>query len=675
MATTAQSTEQLAVDTIRTLAMDAVQNTGNGHPGMPMGMAPVGYLLFSEVMRHNPTDPHWPDRDRFVLSAGHGSMLLYACLHLSGYDVTMDDIRHFRQWGSRTPGHPEVHHTPGVETTTGPLGQGFANAVGMAIAERFLREHFGAEVQDHHVYGICSDGDLMEGVSAEAASIAGHLGLGHLIFLYDHNRISIDGHTSLTFDTEDVNERFDAYGWHTQDVEDVNDLDALRAAIAAAQQETGRPSLIRVRSKIGYPAPNKQDTPGAHGAALGEDEVRATKELMGFDPDARFAVADDVYRHMDLHERGAAAQAAWQRAFDAWSAAHPDLRAEWDRAWAGELEEGWREALPVFAAGEKLASRAAGNTIMQAFAPYAPTMVGGAADLVESTRTTFEGAGQFSRVHAGRNVPFGIREHGMGAIVNGACAHGGIVKPYGSTFFVFSDYMRGSIRLSAVSKLPVVWVFTHDSVGLGEDGPTHQPVEHLAALRGIPDLWVIRPGDANETSVAWRVALERRDGPVLLALSRQDILTLDRSEVAPADGLERGAYTLWDSGGEPELILIATGAEVPPTLEAGRAVAAGGTRVRVVSMPCWELFEMQTAAYRDSVLPRETAARLSVEPGVSLGWAKWVGDLGESLAVDRFGASAPGTRVLEELGFTADHIAARATSVLERVSDTRKDRA
>ena len=668
-----------SIDTIRALAMDGVQKANSGHPGTAMALAPLAYTIFTRFLRANPADPAWPGRDRFVLSSGHAVILQYSLLHLTGYDLSLEDLKQFRQWGSRTPGHPERHHTPGVEVTTGPLGQGVGNAVGMALAQRYLSERYdrpgGHRPVDHTVYAICSDGDLMEGISQEAAGIAGQLGLGRLVLCYDDNRITIDGTTEISFNGEDHLKRLEALGWQTLSVDDSEDVDALTAAIAAGRDEHERPTFVKVRSHIAYPAPHAVDTAKSHGAALGEDEVRATKELMGFDPDARFAVADDVYRHMDLHERGAAAQAAWQRAFDAWSAAHPDLRAEWDRAWAGELEEGWREALPVFAAGEKLASRAAGNTIMQAFAPYAPTMVGGAADLVESTRTTFEGAGQFSRVHAGRNVPFGIREHGMGAIVNGACAHGGIVKPYGSTFFVFSDYMRGSIRLSAVSKLPVVWVFTHDSVGLGEDGPTHQPVGHLAALRGIPDLWVIRPGDANETSVAWRVALERRDGPVLLALSRQDILTLDRSEVAPADGLERGAYTLWDSGGEPELILIATGAEVPPTLEAGRAVAAGGTRVRVVSMPCWELFEMQTAAYRDSVLPRETAARLSVEPGVSLGWAKWVGDLGESLAVDRFGASAPGTRVLEELGFTADHIAARATSVLERVSDTRKDRA
>ncbi|MDO8209551.1 transketolase [Conexibacter sp. CPCC 206217] len=664
-----------SIDTIRALAMDSVQKANAGHPGTAMALAPLAYTIFTRFLHANPADPAWPDRDRFVLSSGHACVLQYSLLHLTGYDLKLDDLKQFRQWGSRTPGHPERLHTPGIEVTTGPLGQGVGNAVGLALAERFLAERYnrpgGHHPVDHHVYAICSDGDLMEGISQEAAGIAGQFGLGKIVLCYDDNRITIDGTTEISFNGEDHLKRFEALGWHTLSVDDSEDLDEIAAALAAGRDETERPTFIKVRSHIAYPAPNAVDTAKSHGAALGEDEVRATKEVMGFDPDAHFAVADDVYEHMDLREQGAAAQTAWQQTFDAWGGEHPDLKAEWERAWAGELEDGWREALPVFEAGEKLASRASGNKVMQAFAPYAPTMLGGAADLVESTRTTFVGGGQFSRVHAGRNVPFGIREHGMGAIVNGAAAHGGIVSPYGSTFFIFSDYMRGSIRLSALSKLPVVWVFTHDSVGLGEDGPTHQPVEHFAALRAIPDLWVIRPGDANETTVAWRVALERQDGPVALALSRQNIETLDRTEVAAADGLERGAYVLWDSdagGGAPELILIATGAELPATLEAGRAIAAGGTRVRVVSMPCWELFEAQTQAYRDEVLPRETGARLSVEPGVTLGWAKWVGDRGDSLGVDRFGASAPGTRVLEELGFTPEAIADRATALLQRAT-------
>ena len=664
-----------SIDTIRALAMDGVQKANAGHPGTAMALAPLGYTLFTRFLRADPAAPQWPGRDRFVLSAGHAVILQYALLHLTGYDLSLDDLRQFRQWGSRTPGHPERGHTPGVEVTTGPLGQGVGNAVGMALAERFLQERWsrpgGPSPIDHRVWAICSDGDLMEGVSQEAAGIAGQLGLGRLILCYDDNRITIDGTTELSFNAEDHLKRFEALGWHVQAVDDSEDVEAIAAALAAARDETERPSFVKIRSHIAYPAPNAVDTAKSHGSALGEEEVRATKEVMGFDPDAHFAVEEAVYRHMDLRERGAAARAAWQQGFDAWSADHPDLRAEWDRAWRGEPEPGWRDALPRFPAGESLATRAAGNAVMQALAPYTPTMVGGAADLVESTRTTFVGGGQFARVHAGRNVPFGIREHGMGAIVNGACAHGGIVKPYGSTFLIFSDYMRAAIRLSALSRLPVVWAFTHDSVGLGEDGPTHQPVEHYAALRAIPGLWFVRPADANETAVAWRVALERGDGPVALALSRQGIPTLDRDEVASADGLARGAYVLWDAGeedGDPELILIATGAEVGPTLEAGRAVAAAGVRARVVSMPCWELFEAQDDGYRDAVLPPATTARLSVEPGVALGWSRWVGERGASLSIERFGASAPGTRVLEELGFTPERIAAEGLALLERVS-------
>jgi transketolase len=669
-----------SIDTIRALAMDSVQKANSGHPGTAMALAPLAFTIFTRFLRANPGDVHWADRDRFVLSAGHACILQYSLLHLTGYDMQLDDLKQFRQFGSRTPGHPERLHTPGIEVTTGPLGQGVGNAIGLVLAERYLAERFNRPGSqhpvDHHVYAICSDGDLMEGVSQEAAGIAGQLGLGKLVLCYDDNHVTIDGTTAISFTAEDHVERFAALGWHTLSVDDSEDLDELTAAIAAGRDERERPSFIKIRSHIAYPAPHAVDTAASHGAALGEDEVRATKEVMGFDPDEHFVVAEEVYRQMDLHERGAALQRGWQQTFDAWGEENPELLAEWERAWAGELEEGWREALPSFDAGKPLASRAAGNTVMQAFAPYAPTMLGGAADLVESTRTTFVGGGSFSRVHAGRNVPFGIREHGMGAIVNGAAAHGGIVSPYGSTFFTFSDYMRGSIRLSALSKLPVVWAFTHDSVGLGEDGPTHQPVEHFAALRAIPDLWVIRPGDANETAAAWRVALERRDGPVALALSRQGIPTLDRGEVASADGLERGAYVLWDSwdgGGDgtaaaPELILIATGSEVPLTLEAGRRVAADGTRTRVVSMPCWELFEAQAQEYRDSVLPPATTARLSVEPGVTFGWSKWVGDRGEAFGVDHYGASAPGARVLEEFGFTPEGVADRATALLQRAA-------
>jgi len=657
--------ERAAIDTIRTLAMDAVQHAGNGHPGMPMAMAPAAYLLFAEVMRHNPRDPHWPDRDRFVLSAGHGSMLLYACLHLSGYDVTMDDLKAFRQLGSRTPGHPEVHETPGVEVTTGPLGQGVANAVGMALAERFLRERYGAEVQNHRVYGICSDGDLMEGVAAEAASLAGHLGLGHLIFIYDDNRISIDGPTSLSFDTEDVNARFAAYGWHVQDVDDVNDLDALRAAIAAAQEETARPSLIRVRSIIGYPAPNKQNTPAAHGAALGEDEVRAAKEAMGLDPDRTFYVPEGVYETFSAVERGAAAQAEWEQRLAEWREGNPELAAEWDLAWAGKAKPGLADALPSWDPAEKpsVATRSASGEAIQAIAPFIPTWLGGSADLNESVKTGIKGEGAYSRERAARNIYWGIREHAMGAAVNGMALHGGIVKPLGATFLQFADYMRPAIRLSALMRLPVVWVFSHDSIALGEDGPTHQPIEHLAALRAIPGLTVLRPSDANETAEAWRVAIEEVDGPVVLVLTRQNVPVLDRAGLAPAGELARGAYVLAEAEGGAEqaaATIVGTGSEVAVALAARDLLAADGVATRVVAMPSWELFAAQDAAYRDAVLP-PGQPKVSVEAGVAQGWERWVD---RAVSVDRFGASAPGAVLLREFGITPEAVAAAVRELL-----------
>ncbi|HWX45735.1 MAG TPA: transketolase [Solirubrobacteraceae bacterium] len=663
--------QRLSIDTIRGLAMDAVQKAGAGHPGTAMALAPLGYVLFRRVLHANPGDPRWPDRDRFVLSSGHACVLLYSLLHLSGYEVSLEDLEQFRQWGSRTPGHPERGHTPGVEVTTGPLGQGFANAVGMAMAERFLCERYnrpGEAVVDHHTYAICSDGDLMEGISQEGASIAGHFGLGKLTVCYDDNRITIDGSTSISFDGENHIARLAADGWHVQRVGDSEDVDALTAALAAARAETERPSFIAIRSHIAYPAPNAVDTAAAHGSPLGEEEVGAAKLAMGFDPRRSFWVDEGVYAHMSLAQAGADAEREWRVRFEQWRGAHPRLAEDWDRAWSGRLADGWREALPSFAAGEKLATRAAGQRTMAAFSAYAPTMMGGAADLVESTKTVFEGAGTFSRVHAGRNVPFGIREHAMGAIVNGAAAHGGIVKPYGSTFLVFSDYMRAPVRLSALMGLPVVWVWTHDSVGLGEDGPTHQPIEHYSALRAIPHLWVIRPADANETAQAWRVALEREDGPVALLLSRQGIPVLDRGDggVAAAEELERGGYVLWDSSPSPEIILISTGAEVPLTLESARSLAAEGTAVRVVSMPCMELFEAQSREYRDSVLPPDVTARLAVEPGATMSWWKWVGSGGDVLGLDRFGASAPGATVLSELGFTTENIAVRARAILKQ---------
>jgi transketolase len=671
--------ERLSIDTIRGLAMDTVQKAGAGHPGTAMALAPLAYTLFERFLDCNPRDPRWPDRDRFVLSSGHACVLQYSLLHLVGYELGLEDLRQFRQWGSRTPGHPERGHTPGIEITTGPLGQGFANAVGMAIAERFLAERFnrpGSEVVDHRTYAICSDGDLMEGISQEAASIAGHFGLGKLIVCYDDNRITIDGSTAISFDGENHAERLAADGWHVQRVSDCEDLDALTVALGAARAEAERPSFVSIRSHIAYPAPNAVDTAAAHGAPLGEAEVRATKVAMGWDdPERTFWVDERVREHMSLLDAGARKQAQWRERFEEWRRELPELAADWHLAWSGSgLREGWREALPTFEAGAEMATRAAGQKTMAAFSRYAPTTLGGAADLVESTKTVFEGAGEFSRPHAGRNVPFGIREHAMGAIVNGAAAHGGIVKPYGSTFLMFSDYMRGAVRLSALMGLPVVWVWTHDSIGLGEDGPTHQPVEHYASLRAIPELWVIRPADANETAQAWRVALERSDGPVALLLSRQGIPVLDRDGegLGQASELERGGYVLWDSApgeGEPELILISTGAEVPLTLRAAHALAAEGTRTRVVSMPCMELFEAQSPEYREQVLPASVGPRLAVEPGVSLSWWRWVGDRGGVLGVDRFGASAPGPKVLAEFGFTVESILARSHALLGKTEE------
>src|SRR5215218_6367762 len=661
---------ELSIDTIRALAMDAVQKASSGHPGTPMALAPVAYTIYTKFLKHNPENPGWPDRDRFVLSAGHASMLQYALLHLTGYDLTLGDMKNFRQWESRTPGHPEHFLTPGVETTTGPLGQGFANGVGMAIAERFLAERYnriGREIVNHHVYAICSDGDLMEGVAAETASIAGHLALGKLLYVYDHNRITIDGTTAVSLDTEDKAKRFEAYGWHVQNVADTEDLDALEEALKNARDEEERPSLIIVRSHIAYPAPNAVDTAAAHGSALGEDEVRAAKEAMDLNPDEHFAVPDEVYEHVNVVSRGRELEEEWNASFTAWREEFPQLAEEWDRAWSGEPDPGYEEALPVFepAKTEKLATRKAGAQVMKAFKNYVPTMIGGAADLVNSTGTEFEGGGLFGATHSGRNVAWGVREHGMGSSVNGICLHGGMVRPYGSTFLIFSDYMRPAIRLSALMDLPVAWVFTHDSVGLGEDGPTHQPVEHFMALRVIPNLTMIRPADANETSMAWRSTLEA-EGPVAMLLTRQNVPVLDRTELASAEGALRGAYVLADPGNgeEPEAILIATGSEVAVALEARTLLGEQGVAVRVVSMPSWEIFDAQSEEYRNFVLPPEVEARVSVEAGVTMGWERYVGSRGVSVGVDRFGASAPGERVLSELGITPENVVNAALDLL-----------
>ncbi len=662
--------EQRSIDTIRTLAMDAVQQANAGHPGTAMALAPLAYLLYTEVMSHNPANPHWPDRDRFVLSAGHACILQYATLHLTGYNLSLEELKRFRQWESLTPGHPEVHHTPGIEATTGPLGQGFANGVGFGIAERFLAERYNRpydEIVDHHVYCIAGDGDLMEGVSNEAASIAGTLGLGKLVYFYDDNHITIDGTTAISF-TEDRGARLAAQGWHVQYVADANDLGALRLAIANAQAETSRPSIVVVHSHIAYPAPHAVDTAKAHGSPLGEDEVRATKVVLGWDPDKKFFVPDDVREHMNMTNRGVELEDAWQKKVSAWSAKYPAAKEDWDQVQTGRPRPGWVDALPEFTPGEEIATRDAGAKVMDAFKRYTPTMIGGAADLVESTKTEFKGGGLFSATHAGRNIAFGIREHAMGAIVNGISLHEGMLKPYGSTFLIFSDYMRPSVRLSALSSLQSVWAWTHDSVALGEDGPTHQPVEHYAALRAIPNFWFVRPADATETAGAWKVALERQDGPVGLALSRQKLPVLEHTQ---RDGVGRGAYVLWesdDANGSPDVLLLASGSEVAVTLEAAHALAEQGISARVVSMPCWELFELESPDYRDEVLPPDVKARISVEAGVALGWKKWVGDDGDSISIEHFGASAPGGTVLEKFGYTVDNIVARSLALHARVA-------
>jgi len=653
------------VDTIRTLAMDAVEAANSGHPGMPMAMAPVAYLLYAKVMRHNPRDPAWPDRDRFILSAGHGSMLLYAALHLSGYELTLADLKAFRQWGSTTPGHPEHGVTPGVETTTGPLGQGFANGVGMALAERYLRERYGKQVCDHRIFGLCSDGDLMEGVSAEAASLAGHLGLGRIVYLYDDNEITIDGSTELSFGTEEVPARFRAYGWHVSSVDDATDLAALEQAITEAVAEEDRPSLIGVRSVIAYGAPTKAGTAGAHGAPLGEEEVRATKLALGWDPDRRFHIPDEVYTAFDARPRGAAVQREWQKRVTAWRGAQPDAAAEWDRAAAGLPLAEVEPVLPAFDAGSedrpaKLATRGASGKTMHAFEELVPTMIGGSADLAGSVKTGFPGAASYSRTHAGRNIHFGVREHTMAAAVNGMALHGGIVRPYGSTFLQFADYMRPAIRLSALMELPTVWVFSHDSVAVGEDGPTHQPIEHLAALRAVPGLTVIRPADASETAVAWQTILEQVRGPACLILSRQDLPVLERSGLAPATGLRHGGYVLTPDDRQPQAAIVATGSEVHVALDARQLLAAVGISARVVSMPSLELFSAQEASYRTDVLPPGLPA-VSVEAGVAQGWERWVD---RSVSIEGFGASAPGAQVMARLGITAAAVAEAVQEVL-----------
>lgn len=659
--------EQRAINTIRTLAIDAIQKANSGHPGLPLGAAPMAYVLWTRFLKHNPRDPQWPDRDRFVLSAGHGSMLLYALLYLTGYDVTLDDIKQFRQWGSITPGHPEAKLTPGVETTTGPLGQGFATGVGMAIAERYLAAHFNTPehtVVDHYTYAIVSDGDLMEGVAAEAASLAGHLKLGKLIYLYDDNQISLDGPTAMAF-TEDVSRRFEAYGWQVLRVPDGNDLGAIEAAIHAARADTERPSLIMVRTVIGYGSPNKAGTAEVHGAPLGEEEVRLTKQNLGWPVEPPFLVPDDVLAHFrQAVERGRAAQAAWQRTFEAWQAAQPALATEWTSMMSNTLPAGWDADLPVFQPGTSVATRNASGKVLNALAPHLPGLIGGAADLDSSTKTYLNQSGDFQAGQYGnRNLRFGVREHAMGAIVNGLAAHGGLI-PYSATFLVFSDYMRPAIRIAALSEFAPIFVFSHDSIGLGEDGPTHQPIEQIMSLRLIPRLEVFRPADANETAAAWRCAIENRDHPTVIALTRQNVPVLDPAW-GIAEGVARGAYVLSDAPeGRVDVLLLATGSEVHLALEAQKLLAAEGIGARVISMPCWERFAKQPQEYRDSVLPPGVKARVAVEAGVTTGWQKWVGLEGEIVGVDRFGASAPYKVIYEQFGLTAARIAERARALV-----------
>ena len=681
-----QSIEQLCVNAIRMLSVDAVEKAKSGHPGAPMGLAPTAYLLWTGFMKYNPRNPSWPDRDRFVLSAGHGSMLLYSMLYLTGYDVPLDQIKQFRQWGSLTPGHPERELTPGVETTTGPLGQGFGNGVGMAIAEAYLAARYnrpGFEVVSHFTYGIVSDGDLMEGVASEAASLAGHLKLGKLIYLYDNNHISLAASTDLTF-TEDCAKRFEAYGWHTQAVEDGNDLEALDRALRAARTETARPSLILVRTHIGFGSPGKQDTFEAHGAPLGEEEVKLTKQKLGWPAEPPFFIPDEALAHFrESVTKGQRAEAEWKERFSAYVRKFPAVAGELEQALRGELPAGWEESIPDFPADAKgLATRVASGKVLNAIAPKLPTLIGGSADLNPSTHTVLQKLGDFESPertfadsqgsagggfsYAGRNLHFGVREHGMGAACNGMAAHGGII-PFGSTFLIFSDYMRPSIRLAALMELGVIYVFTHDSVGLGEDGPTHQPIEQLAALRAIPRLVVIRPGDANETAVAWRVAIETRDRPVALALTRQNVPTLDRTQFAAADGLRRGAYVLADPpDGRADLVLIGTGSEVSLAVAAREKLSERKIQARVVSMPSWELFDLQPREYRDSVLPASIKRRVAVEAALPQGWHRYVGDGGDVIGIERFGASAPGNVVMEKLGFTVNHVVERALALLER---------
>ncbi len=684
--------DQICINTIRFLSVDAVEKARSGHPGMPMGAAPMAYILWTRFLNHNPSNPGWWNRDRFVLSAGHGSMLLYSLLYLTGYDLPLDQILQFRQWGSMTPGHPERSLAPGVETTTGPLGQGFANGVGMAIAESHLAACYnrtGYNVTDHFTYAIVSDGDLMEGVSSEAASLAGHLKLGKLIYLYDDNSVSLSATTNIA-STEDCAERFRAFGWHTQRVEDGNDLESIDSAIRAARAETERPSLLLVKTHLGYGSPHKQDTFEAHGSPLGPEEVKLAKQKLGWPVDPPFYVPREALDHFrEALERGRKAEAKWNEDFAGYSREFPGAAAELQQLMRGDLPGGWDSTIPNFPSNAKgMATRAASGKVLNALAARVPALIGGSGDLDPSTHTALKGSGDFQSPllrsretqglaggewgYGGRNIHFGVREHAMGSITNGIAAHGGLI-PFTATFLAFSDYMRPAIRLAALMKLQLIFVFTHDSIGLGEDGPTHQPIEHLAALRAIPNLSVIRPCDANEAAVAWRVAVEARDRPTALILTRQDVPILDRTRYASAEGLRRGAYVLADAPGDRiDLILIASGSEVSLILAAQQRLSEQGITSRAISIPSWDIFDAQPRNYRDSVLLPSVRARLGVEAGVTKGWCEYVGDAGDIIGLDRFGASAPGKVVFEKLGFTVDAVVARACTLVTALNQSRQ---
>jgi len=659
--------DQLCINTIRTLAMDGVQQANSGHPGTPMALAPVAYVLWDRFLHHNPRNPQWPNRDRFVLSAGHASMLIYSMLHLSGYDLPLEELKRFRQWGSKTPGHPEYGLTPGVETTTGPLGQGVANSVGMAIAERWLAAHFnrpGHEIVNHRVYGIAGDGCMMEGVSQEAASLAGHLRLSNLVWIYDNNHITIEGNTALAF-SDDVAARFASYHWNVLRVGDANDTDLLDRALQTALKEDERPSLIIVDSHIAWGAPNKQDTSAAHGEPLGDEEIRLTKKRYGWPPDAKFLVPEETKAYTDRSiERGRQVEEEWNASFAAYKTAHPQLADEWERMNRGELTENWDKNIPTFPADEKgVAGRDASNKVLNAIASSVPWLIGGSADLAPSTKTRMTEGGDFEAgSYQGRNFHFGIREHAMGAILNGMALSK--VRAYGSGFLIFSDYMRAPIRLSSLMEIPVMYIFTHDSIGVGEDGPTHQPIEQVISLRAIPQLLVIRPADANEVAEAWRVMMTSKHHPVALILSRQPLPTVDRAKYAAASGLRQGGYVLADSEGTPEVILMGTGSELQLCVAAHEQLKTEGVKSRVVSMPCWELFERQSQEYRDSVLLPSVRARVAVEAGTSIGWRRYTGIDGRIIARRDFGASAPLKELLKQFGFTVEKVVEAARDSL-----------